>query len=80
MADATDAVWRSTRTAPLSSYFPLSAAITEDPWARNLIVTAGSGAGSTRVLSAGPNGIVETPFAPGDAARVSGDDIAARVR
>ena len=82
MADATDGTWRSTRAAALSSYFLPAEEITADPWARSLLVNVGStsGAGAIWVLSPGPNGIVETPFALHDAAHAAGDDIAVRVR
>jgi hypothetical protein len=81
MAGAADDMWRSTRTAPLGSYFLPGMEITPDPWARALIVNLGrAGAGPAWVLSPGPNGIIETPFAFRDAAHASGDDIAIPVR
>lgn len=58
-------------------------AIDPDPWGNAYLANTGSltaSEGSTVwVLSAGPNGIIETPYLSG-ADTVMGDDIAARVR
>jgi type II secretory pathway pseudopilin PulG len=81
--DAADQRWRSARQAPLQSYVRLPAeAVTPDPWLRALqIEVGGPAAGSTVwVLSAGPNGIIDTPFDPADGTIPSGDDVAAPVR
>ena len=49
-----------------------------DPWGNQYLVISTGPAGPVTVLSAGPNGIVETPF--NDAGRPSGDDIGYQVR
>jgi prepilin-type N-terminal cleavage/methylation domain-containing protein len=66
---------------------------TTDPWGNRYMVNVGALSGlphgdaaagvgrAVWVLSAGPNGIVETPFdQPADRAKLSGDDIGFRVR
>jgi hypothetical protein len=69
--DARDERWIAGATTPLR------AGRTEpDGWGNRLLVNAG-GTGAVWVLSAGPNGIVETAF---DGAQPDGDDIAARIR
>jgi type II secretory pathway pseudopilin PulG len=57
-----------------------------DPWGNRFLVNIGAGAeagtppGAVWVLSAGPNGIVETPFLqPAAHARLGGDDVGVRV-
>ena len=68
------------RQAPLQSYFSLPAdAVTADPWLRALQINIGAQqkGGQVWVLSAGPNGIIETPFASAPSAPPSGDDVAA---
>lgn len=59
-----DLTARSTETSP-------------DPWRNAYLVNAGA-SGATWVISAGPNGILETPFQGATVAQ--GDDIAARIR
>ena len=66
---------------------------TTDPWGNRYMVNVGALSGlphsdaaagvgrAVWVLSAGPNGIVETPFdQPADRAKLAGDDIGFRVR
>ena len=48
-----------------------------DPWRNAYMVNVGA-KGTVWVISAGPNGVVETPFEGAASAR--GDDVAARVR
>jgi hypothetical protein len=76
--EATDRTWISARQAPLQSYVALPVeTVMPDPWLRALQVNVGAGrqGGRVWVLSAGPNGIIDTPFAA--AAAPSGDDVAA---
>jgi type II secretory pathway pseudopilin PulG len=83
--------WHQGRLSPLSGC--ISTGVGADPWGNHYLVNirlgrlAGEGArgeaGSKRiwVLSAGPNGIIETPFEQdGGRAAVGGDDVATRVR
>lgn len=54
-------------------------AVSPDPWGNEILVNASAGKDSSMwVISAGPNGIVETGFA--DAASPTGDDVGARIR
>lgn len=69
--EARDDRWIAGMTAPLRNV-----KAQPDGWGNQLLVNAG-GTGTIWVLSAGPNGIVETPF---DGAQAGGDDIAARIR
>ena len=70
-AEARDERWIAGATTPLR------AGRTEpDGWGNRLLVNAG-GPGAVWVLSAGPNGIVETAF---DGTQPEGDDIAVRIR
>jgi hypothetical protein len=48
-----------------------------DPWRNAYLVNVGA-KGTVWIVSAGPNGVVETPFEGASSAR--GDDVAARVR
>jgi hypothetical protein len=75
--ESTDRSWIAARQAPLQSYLPLPAdAVNPDPWLRALQVNVGARQKGSRVwvLSAGPNGIIDTPF---EAAGPAGDDVAA---
>lgn len=57
---------------------PLRVAGTEaDAWGNQLLVNAGASS-AIWVLSAGPNGVIDTPF--DGASQPAGDDIAARIR
>lgn len=75
---ADDGAWEAARHGALPSYLELNPPPDPDPWLRALQVNIGAArtGGRVVVISAGPNGIIETPFAsPGLAAR--GDDILA---
>jgi hypothetical protein len=75
---ATDGAWEAARHAELHSYLDPTPPPGPDPWLRALQVNIGAAraGGGIVVLSAGPDGIIETPFAaPGPAAL--GDDILA---
>ncbi len=77
-ARADDGAWDAARHAALPSYLELNPPPIPDPWLRALQVNIGAArtGGRIVVLSAGPNGIIETPFAaPGPGAL--GDDILA---
>lgn len=76
---ADDRAWDAARHAALLSYLELIPPPGPDPWLRALQVNIGAARTGSRivVLSAGPDGIIETPFAsPGTVAAV-GDDILA---
>jgi len=76
--EAADRLWITSRQAPLQSYVSLPPdAVTSDPWLRALQINIGARrhGGHVWVLSAGPNGIIDTPFDSG--ASPSGDDVAA---
>ena len=76
--ESTDRTWLVARQAPLQSYVTLpSDAVTPDPWLRALQINVGAHrqGGRVWILSAGPNGIIETPF--GGADIPGGDDVAA---
>ena len=76
--ESTDRAWIASRQAPLQSYVALPTdAVTPDPWLRALQVNVGARrqGGRLWILSAGPNGIIETPFGGADAP--GGDDVAA---
>jgi prepilin-type N-terminal cleavage/methylation domain-containing protein len=69
----TELIWRG----PYQGTFP------PDPWGNRYEINVGASiaaANSVVVLSAGPDGIVQTPFALGYTANASGDDIIFRIR
>lgn len=72
------------RTAPFQALDPLlpSARMEPDPWGNQYLVnTSGLVRGATVwVLSAGPNGIVDTPFDAPGGSQPAGDDVGARIR
>jgi len=77
--EASDRTWTTARQAPLQSYVALPVeTVAPDPWLRALQINVGAGrqGGRLWVLSAGPNGIIDTPFGAA-AAAPSGDDVAA---
>jgi hypothetical protein len=69
--------WRTRPSAPLAQIVSPAAPpeATQDPWRNAYLVNVGA-ARMVRVLSAGPNGLVETPF---ESAYTAGDDIASPV-
>lgn len=76
--ESTDRTWTAARQAPLQSYLTLPPeALAADPWLRALQINIGARRrGKTVwVLSAGPNGIIDTPFEVTGTAP-SGDDVA----
>jgi type II secretory pathway pseudopilin PulG len=78
--ESTDRTWIDARQAPLQSYIALPAdAVTPDPWLRALQINIGARrqGGHVWVLSAGPNGIIETPFSATGSAAPAGDDVVA---
>jgi len=80
----TDARWNSATSVPLARLFPAlpidDAASQPDPWGNAYLVNVAalSSAGAVWVLSAGPDGIVQTPFVSQGAPL--GDDRAAPLR
>jgi hypothetical protein len=77
---AKDAAWTTSTVSPLVAHAPFA---TPDPWGNAYMVNVGAHAtlGVVWALSAGPDGIIETPFVqPAGSASVAGDDRAARVR
>lgn len=77
---ANDSKWLTARLAPLASYVTLSTeAVDPDPWLRAIVINVGAWhtGGTVWVLSAGPDGIVETPFTLPSGSGAVGDDIAA---
>jgi hypothetical protein len=82
VTEARDRDWIVARAAPLQSYVELPAtALAPDPWLRALLINVGAprAGGQMWVLSAGPNGIVETPFVSPPPGAPGGDDIAVRL-
>lgn len=82
VTDARDRMWITGRTAPLELHVKLpNGSLTPDPWLRalQLNVAAVRDGGRLLVLSAGPNGIIETPFVSASDASPGGDDIAVAV-
>lgn len=83
--DATDDEWLSGETEPLEDHLladaPVSTALAPDPWGNRYAFNVGVVGGALWVISAGPNGIVETAFEQEAAsASLRGDDVGARVR
>jgi len=77
---ASDDRWTAVAMLPLAGVLGTSSAITPDPWGNAYLVILGSGAdGPVSVLSAGPDGILQTPLA-GAADRAFGDDRLARIQ
>lgn len=76
---ATDPRWTAGTRSPLSG---LGIVTRPDPWGNAFIVNVGaSGNEAVWVLSAGPDGVIDTPFnQQAGTASVSGDDLARRVR
>ncbi len=74
-----DPRWTTGTSAPLNA---ADRAISPDPWGNAYVVNAGVPAdAAVWVLSAGPDGVIDTPFIQPDAlAATQGDDRALRVR
>lgn len=71
-----DERWNTARAMPLTRLARQGAGVLpSDPWgnAYLVLITDGPGGGAARVLSAGPNGIIETPFAL-EPSTAAGDD------
>lgn len=82
IVESRDRAWIAARQAPLQSYVALPPdAVTPDPWLRALQINIGARrqGGHVWVLSAGPNGIIDTPFDGAGSAAPSGDDVAAEL-
>ena len=80
---ATDTAWTTSMMSPLSAHASFIPAIPADPWGNAYMVNVGAhiSHGAVWILSAGPDGIIETPFLqPAQSASVAGDDRALRVR
>lgn len=76
---ASDPRWSTTALLPIAGVLKTGAAIPPDPWGNAYLVMLGSGAPrSVWVVSAGPDGVLQTPFAA-TADRASGDDRLARI-
>ena len=77
---AIDERWGGTATFPLVRVLGTSPLIPPDPWGNAYLAKAGPGQSDALwVITAGPDGILQTPFsAAGD--RASGDDRIARIR
>lgn len=74
---AEDPRWTDGTSAPIL-FQPL---ISADPWGNAYVVNTGAATQSAIwVLSAGPNGIIETPFEQANATSPAGDDRAVRLR
>ena len=76
---AVDERWGATATFSLLRALKPPPAIAPDPWGNAFLVHVGSGPeGSRWVISAGPDGILQTPASGGD--RAGGDDRIARIK
>jgi type II secretory pathway pseudopilin PulG len=76
---AADPAWRTAASIPLARLVPGSAGDRPDPWGNAYLVSvAALRDGRGRVLSAGPDGKLETPFAAGTTG-LTGDDRAVTV-
>jgi type II secretory pathway pseudopilin PulG len=76
---AMDERWGGTATFSLLRALKPPPAIAADPWGNAFLVNVGSGAGAPRwVVSAGPDGILQTPLSGAD--RAAGDDRIAPIR
>ncbi len=77
---AIDERWSAVAMLPLTQVLKSDPAIRPDPWGNAYLVNLGSGAGGALwVVSAGPDGVLQTPFG-GSADRASGDDRLARIK
>ena len=82
ITDARDRGWLLARAAPLQSYVDLPATVlAPDPWLRGLVMNVGAPrpGGQMWILSAGPNGIIDTPFISPPPRPPGGDDLAVRL-
>jgi hypothetical protein len=69
---ANDTRWLDGASYPLDSALS-EIAVTADPWGNGFVINAGASPSSRWLLSAGPNGTLETPF-DGSSGRPLGDD------
>lgn len=77
---AADERWSAVAMLPVSRVIGTSPGVSPDPWGNAYLVMLGSGSnGPLWVVSAGPDGILQTPFA-GVADSASGDDRLARLQ
>lgn len=75
---AGDTRWHAGPTYPLESILR-GVSITADPWGNGYVVNYGANRSAVWLLSAGPNGTLETPF-DGSATAPLGDDIGRHLR
>jgi type II secretory pathway pseudopilin PulG len=85
VADATETrAWVTTPRRSLADVIDAAHAPRSDPWGNcylvNLAAVIARGPATLWVISAGPNGIMETPFLSSQAAAPAGDDIGVRIR
>ncbi len=85
VASAPDAErWVTAPRGPLARAIGGRRTLSVDPWGNSYVVKLApiaAGEPSTPwVLSAGPNGIIETPFLPRGDQGLAGDDVGARIR
>lgn len=73
-----DERWIAVALLPLSRLLPTDPAVPQDPWGNAYLVRLDAGGRRpVWVVSAGPDGVLQTPFA-GSVERASGDDRLAR--
>jgi type II secretory pathway pseudopilin PulG len=73
-----DQRWGAVALLPLNRLLTTGPAVPQDPWGNAYLVKLDTGGGAPLwVVSAGPDGILQTPFA-GSIERASGDDRLAR--
>jgi hypothetical protein len=85
LAPALDArPWTTAPRAALSGVLAVRRSVSADPFGNcyvvNLAAIAASEPAALWVLSAGPNGIIETPFLARPDRSLGGDDVGARIR
>ncbi len=83
-ADAAVGPWTTAPRGALAAAFRDRLPLSADPWGNcyvvNLAAMAAGDSTTVWVLSAGPNGIIETPFLARDAAAPAGNDVGMRIR
>ena len=75
---ANDTRWLAGASYPLDSALG-TIPVTADPWGNGFVINAGANPSSLWLLSAGPNGTLETPF-DGSPGRPLGDDLGRHLR
>jgi hypothetical protein len=74
----TDARWHAGPTYPLESALR-GVSVTPDPWGNGFVINTGAARSAVWLLSAGPNGMLETPF-DGSSSVPLGDDLGRHIR